>query len=160
MLISQQDAEIEENNIFNKILRCVLYFNTKGTATIKPLIALGEPLYLYTPLVRSISYRYQSWYTTVLSEKWPESKPERDTLSCTVGNLTWTESCEIKNPSVIYQLVTGLWNGECLLYCAGNILGTLELLRIISWFWDLRYKLWIYPYWFQVTLMVSWPHDC
>ena len=69
MLISKQDAKIGENNIFNKILRCVLYFNTKGTATIKPLFALGEPLYLYTPLVRSISYRYQSWYTTVLSEK-------------------------------------------------------------------------------------------
>ena len=60
MLISQQDAEIEEKNIFNKILRCVLYFNTKGTATIKPLFGLGEHLYLYTPLVRSISYRYQS----------------------------------------------------------------------------------------------------
>ena len=43
MLMSQQDIEIEENNIFNKILRCVLYFNTKGTATIKPLIAIGEP---------------------------------------------------------------------------------------------------------------------
>ena len=79
MLISKKDAKIGENNIFNKILRCAVYFNTKGTATIKPLFALGEPLYLYTPLVRSISYRYQSWYTTVLSEKWPESKPERDT---------------------------------------------------------------------------------
>ena len=76
MLISQQDAEIEENNIFNKILRCVLYFNTKGTATIKPLIAIGEPFTCTNlssvPLVTGINLGTQlniSNYTYIHDQK-------------------------------------------------------------------------------------------